>query len=119
MDCEGGKLPAPSVALRRGTGGTLPVLSMELCRDTFVLDERAIVSTRKSAFGFALDFAGDGVGGLSDEPTNTSEDERVGAEAGMGRDAGRGDPSVKVARFLTDALRASRPLTAAPSLIQP
>ena len=95
------------------------MLRMELCRDTFVLDERAIVSTRRSDFGFALGFVGDGVGGLSDEPTNTSDDERVGAEAGTERDAGRGDPSVKVARFLTDALRASRPLTAAPSLIQP
>jgi hypothetical protein len=96
---------------------------MGLCRDTFVLDERAIVWTCRSAFGFALGFVGDGVDGLgpdmSDEPTNTSDDERMGAEAGTGRDAGRGDPSVNVARFLTDALRASRPPTAAPSLIQP
>ena len=121
MDCEGGGLAARCVALRRGTGGTLPELRMELWRDTFVLDERAIVSTRTSALGFVLGFVGDGVDGLgvdmSDEP---ADDERVGAEAGTGRDAGRrGGPSVKVARFLRDALRASRPLTAAPSLIQP
>ena len=86
---------------------------MELCRDTFVLDGRAIVSSRKC---FALSFVGVGVdvpeADMSDETADTPDKERVGAEAGKGR-------SVKVARLLTDALRASRPLTAAPSLIQP
>ena len=120
MDCEGGKLAARSVALRRGTGGTIPVLRMELCRDTFVFDERAISSARNC---FALGFVGDGADGpgadMRDEPADTPDNERLGADAGKGRDAGRNGSSVKVARFLTDALRASRPLTAAPSLIQP
>lgn len=78
MDCEGGKLAARSVALRRGAGSTVPVLRMELCRDTFVLDERAIVSTRKF---FALGFVGVGVDGpeadMSDEAADTPDSERV------------------------------------------
>lgn len=116
-------MAARSVALRRGTGGTLPVLRMELCRDMFALDERAITSVRKC---FALGFVGDGVddpgADMSVELADTLDNERMGAEpgtAGTGRDAGRSGSSVKVARCLTDALRASRPLTAALSLIQP
>ena len=119
MECEEGKPAVRSPELRRFTGGARPKLCRELCSDTFVLDERAIASIRRSVFGFA----GDGVDDLgtdtSDEPAVTADAERLWADVGPERGAGLGDPSGKVVRLLTDPLRASRPLTAAPSLIQP
>jgi hypothetical protein len=122
VECEGGNPSARSPELRRFTGGALPELRREPCRDTFVLDERAIASIRRSVFGFAIGFAGVGV---DDPGTETSDelvvtaDERACADVRAERGEGLGDASGKVVRLLTDPLRASRPLTAPPSLIQP
>jgi hypothetical protein len=55
----------------------------------------------------------------SDELKDTADDDRGCADVRAERGAGLGDASSKVDRLLTDPLRASRPLTAAPSLIQP
>ena len=122
VDCEEGNPTARSPELRRFTPGALPELRRELCRDTFVLDERAIASIRRSVFGFEISLAGDGVDDpgteTSDELADTA-DERACAGMRADRGEGLGDASGKVVRLLTDPLRACRPLTAAPSLIQP
>ena len=123
VECEEGNPPsARSPELRRFTGGALPGLRTEPCRDTFVLDERAIASMRRSVFGFAIGFAGVGV---DDPGTETSEeltvtaDERAGADVRAERGEGLGDASGTLGRLLMDPLRSFRPLTAPPSLIQP
>jgi hypothetical protein len=119
VECEEGNPNARSPGTRRFTGGALPELRREPCRDTFVLDERAIASIRRSVFAFAIGFAGDGVDDpgieTSDELAGTV-DERACADMRADRGEGLGGAS---GSLLTDPLRAPRPLTAAPSLIQP
>jgi hypothetical protein len=121
-DCDGGKLEARSPALRLlGTGGALPELRNELCRDTSVVEERASASIRRSVF--LVSFARVGVdnasAGASEEVADAADGEGVWADVGMGGRSGGGSLAGVVARLLSEPFRAPRPPTAAPSLIHP
>lgn len=108
-----GRSPGPESL---GRGGTLSELRRIPCRDTFVLEERESVSTRRSFLGFAFGLARVGV----DDPDADTYDGVVDAT-----DAERlcadveGDASDNGGRFFIEPLRAPRPATVAPSLIQP
>lgn len=119
VDCDGGKSDRrPPEPGSLGTGGTLSELRKIPCRDTSVVDERELlsVSTRRSVLGFAFGLARVGVddpdADTNDGFADATDDERLCAD-------GDEDAPGKGGRRFIEPLRASRPATAAPSLIQP
>ena len=108
-----GRSPGPESL---GTGGALSELRRIPCRGTFVLEERESVSTRRSFLGFAFGLARVGVddpdADTNDGVTDATDAERLCADVkGVAPDNG--------GRCFIEPLRAPRPATVAPSLIQP
>ena len=118
-DRDGGKLDvrcSGPETLGTGGGGTLSELRRIPFRDTSVF-ERESVSTRKSALGFDFGLARVGVDDpdaeTNDGVTDATEAERLCADV-------EGDaPDDNWGRCFIEPLRAPRPATVAPSLIQP